>query len=221
MNKNIELIDLGTLKYAKAFSYQEELFYAKIKAKNENNINKNHLIFCEHPHVYTLGKSGKENNLLINEEFLNNINAEFVKTNRGGDITYHGYGQLVIYPIFDLNNFSILIKKYIYKIEEVIIKTLLEYSIQSERLDKAAGIWLTDRKIPEKICALGVRVSRGITMHGLALNINTNLDYFKYINPCGFQDKGITSLEKELGRKINSEEVKVFVNKYFNEVFMV
>jgi len=221
MNKNIETIDLGTIKYAEAFKYQEELFYEKIKAKNENKINKNHLLFCEHPHVYTLGKSGEENNLLINKDFLSKINAEFVKTNRGGDITYHGYGQLVIYPIFDLENFSILIKKYIYKIEEVIIKTLLEYSIKTERLDKAAGIWLTDRQTPQKICALGVRVSRGITMHGLALNINTNLDYFKHINPCGFQDKGITSIEKELGHKVNPEEVKIYVKKYFNEVFVV
>ncbi len=221
MNKKIEIIDLKTIKYKDAFEYQEKLFLKKIETKGENKINNNHLLFCEHPHVYTLGKSGVENNLLINEKFLNKIDATFVKTNRGGDITYHGYGQLVIYPIFDLANFSILIKKYIFQIEEVIIRTLLEYSIKGERLDNAAGIWLTDRKIPEKICALGVRVSRGITMHGLAFNINTNLDYFKHINPCGFQDKGITSLEKELGHKINIDEIKNYVKKYFNKVFMV
>ncbi len=219
MKNIIKTTDLQIINYAEAFEYQEKLFFQNIEIKTKSEKTKNYLLFCEHPHVYTMGKSGNENNLLINEEFLKRINAQFIKTNRGGDITYHGYGQLVIYPIFDLANFSILIKKYIFNIEEVIIRTLKEYNIKGERFEHASGVWLKNKKIPEKICALGVRVSKGITMHGLALNLNTDLNYFKYINPCGFEDKGITSMENELGHKIEMNEVKKYVEKYFNEIF--
>ena len=219
MPKNIIFRELDTIEYSEAFNIQENLFKQNIENKNNNKLTTNYLLFCEHPHVYTLGKSGDQNNLLVNNDFLKKINATYYKTNRGGDITYHGFGQLVIYPIFDLNNFSILIKKYIYNIEEVIIKTLKHYKIDGQRIEKASGIWLTDRKIHRKICALGVRVSRGITMHGLAFNLNTDLSYFKHINPCGLQDKGVTSLQKEMKYKIQIEQIKIYLIKYFNEIF--
>jgi len=219
MNKNIILEDLGTVQYAEAFDIQTKLFNATIEKKINKEETENRLLFVEHPHVYTLGKSGDFANLTIPESFLKKINATFYRTDRGGDITYHGYGQIVIYPIFDLDNFGILIKKYIFSIEEAIIRTLREYNIEATRLEKAAGIWLTDRARPEKICALGVRVSHGVTMHGLAFNINTNLDYFNYINPCGFTDKGVTSLQKELGHEVDVAEVKKHLEKYYDQVF--
>ncbi len=219
MNKKIIFDDWGTLNYADAYNKQLKLFNENIERKKNNQTTLNHVIFVEHPHVYTLGKSGNENNLIVNDDFLKKINATYYRTDRGGDITYHGYGQIVIYPIIDLYNFDILIKRYIFSIEEVIIRTLYEYGLKPVRLDKAAGIWLTDRKPVEKICALGVRVSRGITMHGLAFNINTDLKYFQYINPCGFTDKGVTSLQKEMGKQINIQEVKEKLKKYFIDVF--
>ena len=218
-NKTLEFKDLGVIEYQKAYEYQLKLFNENIEKKLAGQPTKNTVIFCEHPHVYTLGKSGKRENLLISDEFLKKINATFVHTDRGGDITYHGYGQIVIYPILDLDNFGILVKKYVNAVEEVIIRTLADYGIKAERLKGAPGIWLTDRQIPEKICALGIRVSRGVTMHGLAFNINTNLDYFQYINPCGFTDKGVTSLQKELNREVPLDEVKEKLKKYFVEVF--
>ncbi len=219
-NKEIIFDDWGTLEYPKAYERQLKYFNENIERKKQGEPTKNFVFFVEHPHVYTLGKSGNENNLIVNDDFLKKINATYVRTDRGGDITYHGYGQIVIYPILDLANFDILIKRYIFSIEEAIIRTLREYGIDATRLDKAAGIWLTDRPRPEKICALGVRVSRGITMHGLAFNINTDLKYFQYINPCGFTDKGVTSLQKELGQQIDIQEVKQYLEKYFNEVFL-
>lgn len=219
MNKKITFSDIGTVDYKEAYIIQTKLFETTIQKKLNSEPTENKLLFVEHPHVYTLGKSGDFANLMITKDFLKKINATYCKTDRGGDITYHGFGQIVIYPIFDLANFNILIKKYIYSIEEAIIRTLKEYKIEAVRLKKAAGIWLTDRKRPEKICALGVRVSRGVTMHGLAFNINTNLDYFNHINPCGFTDKGVTSLQKELGRPIDESEVKKYLQKYFTEVF--
>jgi lipoyl(octanoyl) transferase len=219
MNKNIVFQDLGTMNYADAYNLQTNLLEKTIAKKLNKEETENILLFVEHPHVYTLGKSGDFANLTIPESFLEKINASFYKTDRGGDITYHGFGQIVIYPIFDLNNFGILIKKYIFSIEEAIIKTLDKYSISASRIDSAAGVWLLDRAKPEKICALGVRVSRGVTMHGLAFNINTDLNYFNYINPCGFSDKGVTSLQKELGKKIDLYEVKELLKSSFSEVF--
>jgi lipoyl(octanoyl) transferase len=179
------------------------------------------LIFVEHPHVYTLGKSGKENNLLINAQFLSSIGATFYKTDRGGDITYHGPGQLVGYPIFDLDAQGIGVKQYIENVEESIIQTLREFGIETTRLPGATGVWIqSGNSAPSrKICAIGVKVSRGITMHGFALNVSTDLQYFSYINPCGFTDKGVTSMEKELGFKPAMAEVKQVLLKKFSGLF--
>jgi len=173
--------------------------------------------------VYTLGKSGDEQNLLINQVELKANDAHFVKTNRGGDITYHGPGQLVAYPIFDLECLQISIKEYIYKLEEAIIKTIAEYGLKGKTVKDAIGVWLdaTDELPERKICAIGVKVSRFVTMHGLALNANTNLDYFNYINPCGFLDKSVTSLQKELGREIDMEELKGKVKHHLQQVFNI
>ena len=186
----------------------------------ENRTTENHFFFCEHPHVFTIGKSGDDNNLLINNDFLAKIQATVFHINRGGDITYHGPGQIVGYPIIDLENFGIGVKKYITQIEEVIIRTLVEYGIKATRLKGATGVWLdADNQNARKICAIGVRVSRGITMHGFAFNINTDLKYFSYINPCGFTDKGVTSLQKELGRVVDMTEVKGKIKKHFQDIF--
>jgi lipoyl(octanoyl) transferase len=214
MSKNIVFRDLGTMKYKDAWDYQENLHSEMVarKIKNEPDYADfpEYILFCEHPHVYTLGKSGDEENLLINYIQLQAKNAEFFKTNRGGDITYHGPGQIIGYPIIDLDKHKIGVKKYIFALEESIILTLKHFGIESARLEGATGVWL-DGNVPgraRKICAIGVRVSRGITMHGFAFNVNTDLTYFDHINPCGFTDKGVTSLSKELGREISMEEVK-------------
>lgn len=209
MNKKIKLTDWGLIDYNQAWEQQENIFSETIKRKVEGSDTENLLIYCEHPHVYTLGKSGDEHNMLLNYIQLQAKDATFVKTNRGGDITYHGPGQLVGYPIFDLANFGIGLKNYISRIEEAIIITLAEYGITSTRLEGATGVWI-DVGLPScrKICAIGVRSSRYVTMHGFALNVNTDLSYFNHINPCGFVDKGVTSIEKELGTKMNMEEIK-------------
>lgn len=230
MNKTIENIDLGLIDYKSAWDYQENLFKNILDIKTNNFKTKsedktetpNHLILCEHNHVYTLGKSGSENNLLIDYIQLNAKHATFYKTNRGGDITYHGPGQIVGYPILDLENFDLSIHNYIYNIEEVIIRTINEFGIKAERLNGATGVWLdTDKAgLTRKICAIGVRCSRYVTMHGFALNVNTDLDYFNHINPCGFVDKGVTSIKKELGEEIDFEKVKVILLKKFAEVFI-
>lgn len=209
--------DLGVKDYKDTWDYQEELFSKVVDTKlfNRDHPNApkevvNHLLFVEHPHVYTLGKSGVQNNLLINEQFLKQINATFYKINRGGDITYHGPGQLVGYPIFDLEVMGLQVKSYIHTLEEAIIQTIAQYGIEGERLDGATGVWL-DTKVPgkaRKICAIGVKASRYVSMHGFALNVNTDLTYFNHINPCGFVDKGVTSMQKELGRQIDMEELK-------------
>ena len=209
MKKNTLFEDLHNIDYKKAWDYQEELFNAVLQAKKENNV-KNHLLFCEHPHVYTLGKSGSEQNLLINQIQLQAKHAQFYKINRGGDITYHGPGQIVGYPIFDLEFFNISVKEYIRKLEESIIRALQEFQIKGNRLEGATGVWM-DPEEPgkaRKICAIGVRASRYVTMHGFALNVNTDLSYFNYINPCGFVDKGVTSMAKETGNELDFEEVK-------------
>jgi len=207
--------DLGLIDYKEAWDYQEKLFEEIIshKLNKRNDLQAfshcHHLLFCEHPHVYTLGKSGAASNLLISQELLQHIGASFYKINRGGDITYHGPGQIVGYPIFDIEEMKIGIKEYICLLEESIINTLAEYGLKTSRLTGATGVWL-DTNSPEarKICAIGVRASHYVTMHGFALNVNTNLDYFKHINPCGFVDKGVTSMEKELASKQDIEEIK-------------
>jgi lipoyl(octanoyl) transferase len=214
--KEIELID-----FKECWDHQEQLFNGILNHKLNNQPTPNYFILCEHPHVYTLGKSGDRNNLLINDEFLEKIEAQYYKINRGGDITYHGPGQLVGYPIIDLENFNLSIRKYIEKLEEVIINVLTNYGIKGDRMPGATGVWL-DTQQPgkaRKICAIGVRASRSITMHGFAFNVNTDLKYFDYINPCGFTDKSVTSLENEMGKKIEMKEVIQYVRKEFLTIF--
>jgi len=221
MNRTIAYIDWGLVEYNEAWKNQEILFNRSIQQKNQELSTDNYLVFCEHPHVYTLGKSGDEHNMLLNYIQLQAKDATFVKTNRGGDITYHGPGQVVGYPIFDLANFELGLKQYIYNIEEAIIKTLALYNITSTRLEGATGVWL-DVGMPScrKICAIGVRSSRFITMHGFALNVNTQLEYFNFINPCGFIDKGVTSMEKELGKKVDMDELKACLRAEIENLFV-
>ncbi len=212
MNEEIIYKDLGRMAYAKAWDLQEKLFQEVIAGKKgkAGATTPNYLLFCEHPHVYTIGKSGSENNLLIDENSLTAKGASLFKTNRGGDITYHGPGQIVGYPILDLERYGLGIRTYISLLEESIIALLNEYGIISSRLDGASGVWLdAGNANARKICAIGVRSSRYVTMHGFAFNVNTNLEYFSYINPCGFLDKGVTSLEKELGTPQDIENVKI------------
>ena len=221
MNRTIAYIDWGLVEYNEAWKNQEILFNRSIQQKTQELSTDNYLVFCEHPHVYTLGKSGDEHNMLLNYIQLQAKDATFVKTNRGGDITYHGPGQVVGYPIFDLANFELGLKQYIYNIEEAIIKTLALYNITSTRLEGATGVWL-DVGMPtcRKICAIGVRSSRFITMHGFALNVNTQLEYFNFINPCGFIDKGVTSMEKELGKKVDMDELKACLRAEIENLFV-
>jgi lipoyl(octanoyl) transferase len=221
MTGTIKYIDWGLIEYNNAWTKQEELFNYSIEEKLNNRHTDNYLVFCEHPHVYTLGKSGDEHNMLLNYIQLQAKDATFVKTNRGGDITYHGPGQLVGYPIFDLANFNLGLKQYIYNIEDAIINTLAKYNIISIRLDGATGVWL-DVGLPtcRKISAIGVRSSRYVTMHGFALNVNTDLTYFNHINPCGFIDKGVTSMEKELGARVDMEELKLQLKAEIEKKFL-
>ncbi|MCK9617280.1 MAG: lipoyl(octanoyl) transferase LipB [Lentimicrobiaceae bacterium] len=219
MKKSVIYHDLGIMEYREAWDYQEKLLQEVIKRKTGKDIPEiealNYLLFCEHPHVYTLGKSGSEDNLLISYIQMQAVNATFFRTNRGGDITYHGPGQLVGYPIFDLEQFSLGVKKYIFLIEEAIILTLEKLDVTAERFAGATGVWLDTAKphLTRKICAIGVRVSRGVTMHGFALNVNTDLNYFNFINPCGFIDKKVTSIEKETGKKYDMSYVKDLLRK--------
>lgn len=209
MADNLSCTDWGLIAYDQSWERQTELFNAVISAKREGKPYQNEVIFCEHPHVYTLGRSGKENNMLLGEEQLKAIHATLYHIDRGGDITYHGPGQLVGYPILDLEQFKLGLKEYIHLLEEAIICVCASYGIQAGRLDKATGVWLDGHKsTARKICAIGVRSSHYVTMHGLALNVNTDLRYFGYINPCGFMDKGVTSLQKELGYELPMNEVK-------------
>jgi lipoyl(octanoyl) transferase len=207
----VEFTDLGLRDYKETWDLQlqalEKLVRAKTGSPDPDALPC--LYFVEHPNVYTLGKSGHENNLLIQPPFLASIGATYYRIDRGGDITYHGPGQIVGYPIFDLDRLGIGVKKYIDKLEEAIILTLAEYSIAASRIDQATGVWLgAEGAGTRKICAIGVRVSRGVTMHGFALNVNTDLSYFNHINPCGFTDKGVTSMQKELGAKQDMDKVK-------------
>tara|TARA_R110002124_G_scaffold112530_4_gene266673 strand:+ start:387 stop:1094 length:708 start_codon:yes stop_codon:yes gene_type:complete len=228
MNKNILLKNLGIKDYKETWDYQTELLQEIVDQKISNRKNnesietKNHFIFVEHPHVYTLGKSGDLENLLLNEKQLKEKGATFYKINRGGDITYHGPGQIVGYPILDLENFFTDIHKYLRFLEEVIILTLSDYGLKAERSDGETGVWL-DAGTPfaRKICAMGIRSTRWVTMHGFALNVNVNLGYFDNIIPCGIRGKAVTSMEVELGKKIPLEEVqrKILIN--FNALFGV
>ena len=230
--ETIHYQDLGTVAYDTAKDYQEELLQANLAIKSQwynvpeaerpyNIGTQHHLLFCRHPHVYTIGKSGHMENLLVNDARLKEMDVLFYKTNRGGDITYHGPGQVVGYPILDLERFETDLGKYMRNLEEVIIRTLLHYGIQSGRLEGSTGVWLdADVKgSARKICAMGVRCSRWVTMHGFAFNINTDLKYFDYIVPCGITDKSVTSLERELGRKVDEDEVKKILWHEFGAVF--
>ena len=213
--------DLGLIDYKKAWDYQEVQFEKVMQHKLAAKGDLHYLLFCEHPHVYTLGKSGEGSNLLISDEMLKRIEATYYRINRGGDITYHGPGQIVVYPIFNLEAFGITLKDYIHKLEEIIIQFLSSYNIQATRLDGATGVWLDVgvKGRERKICAIGVRASRFVTMHGLAFNINANLNYFGYINPCGFVDKGVTSMQVELGKQIEISDVKSKLEILFAKEF--
>ena len=227
MNKTIEVTDLGYKDYKETWDYQESLFkgIVDIKIKNRRDgtqiVTPNHFLFVEHPHVYTLGKSGDVENLLVNEQQLKEKDATYYKINRGGDITYHGPGQIVGYPILDLDNFFTDIHKYLRFLEEVIILTLAEYGLKGERSPGETGVWLdVGTPFARKICAMGIRASRWVTMHGFALNVNTNLGYFDNIIPCGIRGKSVTSLHVELGKEeVNMQEVKAILLKHFKSLF--
>ncbi len=228
MNKMVKLIDWELIDYKKAWDQQEVLFKELVDTKllerefapTDKTVLKNTLIFCEHPHVYTLGKSGDVANLLLDEQGLKEANAVFYPINRGGDITYHGPGQLVVYPIFDLEQFFTDIHRYLRTLEEAIINTLAEYGIVAGRYEGYTGVWLdADNDKARKICAMGVRCSRWVTMHGLAFNVNSDLNYFKNIIPCGIDDKDVTSMERELGRKVDMDEVKEKLKIHLAELF--
>lgn len=230
-NKVLKFEDLGILDYQTAFDYQEKLMKSIIdqKLKNRDRTDgifdetDNYLLFVEHPHVYTLGKSGDELNMLANEEKLKEIDATFVKTNRGGDITYHGFGQLVGYPIIDLDNFKSDIHVYMRNLEEVIIRTIADYGLKGERSAGETGVWLDIGKpYARKVCALGVKTSKWVTMHGFGVNVNTDLKYFDYIIACGIKDKGVTSLKAEREKEFSAEEIidlKKKIKYNFEEVF--
>ncbi|EKY10460.1 MAG: lipoyl(octanoyl) transferase LipB [Capnocytophaga ochracea] len=227
MNKQVIVKDLGNKDYKETWDYQESLFEEIVAQKTNNKANgttlptTNYFLFVEHPHVYTLGKSGHIENLLIDEEGLKNKGATFYKINRGGDITYHGPGQIVGYPILDLENFFTDIHKYLRSLEEVIIHTLSDYGLKGERSEGETGVWLdVGTPFARKICAMGVRCSRWVTMHGFALNVNTDLGYFDNIIPCGIRGKAVTSLNVELAKdKVDTQEVKQRILTHFKEIF--
>lgn len=227
MNKKVNFLDLGVKDYKETWDFQEQLFQEILDVKVKNRKEElqletpNYLLFVEHPHVYTLGKSGDVSNLLINEEQLKAKGATFYKINRGGDITYHGPGQLVGYPILDLENFFTDIHKYLRFLEEVMILTLADYGLKGVRSEGETGVWLdVGTPFARKICAMGVRASRWVTMHGYALNVNANLGYFDNIIPCGIRGKAVTSLNVELGAdRVDEEEVKTKILKYFAQLF--
>ena len=229
MNKTVLFQDLGLMDYKACWDYQETLFNETIAQKTANrNLDtesqiqtKNHLLFVEHPHVYTLGKSGDVSHLLINDAELEEKHATYYKINRGGDITYHGPGQLVGYPILDLDHFFTDIHKYLRLLEETIILTLDEYGIKAGRSKGETGVWIDEDNIfkTRKICAMGVRCSRWVTMHGWGFNVNSDLNYFSNIVPCGIQDKAVTSLNKELGQDVDMTEIKSKLKKHFSTLF--
>ena len=226
MNKQVSFKDLGLIDYKQCWDFQEQLFAEILAVKSSNRKEnkevdtKNYLIFCEHPHVYTLGKSGDEKNLLVNEDYLKSRGATFHKINRGGDITYHGPGQIVGYPILDLDNFFTDIHKYLRFLEEAVILTLKEYGLETERSPGETGVWFdVGTTKARKICALGVKSSRWVTMHGFAFNVNSDLSYFGNIIPCGITDKSVTSLQKELGKELNMDEVRNKLKTHLVELF--
>lgn len=222
----VEFRDLGVKDYKETWDLQESIFQSvidqKIRIRNGENSDptQNYLLFVEHPHVYTLGKSGDRNHLLLDQESLNEKEATYYEINRGGDITYHGPGQLVAYPIFDLDHFFSDIHKYLRYLEEAVIKVLAHYGIQGERYDGFTGVWIdADKTSARKICAMGVKSSRWVTMHGIGFNINSDLSYFSNIVPCGIEDKAVTSMERELGRKVDMDEVKSILKEKLAEQF--
>jgi lipoyl(octanoyl) transferase len=228
INKNASFVDLGLMPYQEAWDYQVNIFEKALAIKSSNRTNadaqqatENYVLFCEHPHAFTLGKSGDEKNLLVPVDQLDTVDATYHHINRGGDITYHGPGQLVGYPILDLENFFTDIHKYMRLLEETIIQTLKEFSIESGRIAGLTGVWVDpeNEKSARKICALGVKTSRWVTMHGFALNVNTNLQYFNYIVPCGIQDKAVTSMQQELGNVVDMDRVKEVLKTKFAEQF--
>jgi lipoyl(octanoyl) transferase len=226
MNKEVKFEDWGLIDYQQAWDRQEEVFKATVAIKTDNRTlhtthdTPNTLVFCEHPHVYTLGKSGIPENLLLDEQGLEEKHATYYKINRGGDITYHGPGQIVGYPILDLDNFFTDIHLYLRTLEEAVILTLKDYGIEAGRYPGYTGVWLdADNDKARKICAMGVRCSRWVTMHGFAFNVNTDLDYFKNIIPCGIDDKAVASMKTELGYEVPVEEVKLKLRGHLAELF--
>ena len=227
-NKIVKVLDLGFKPYAESLTIQEDYFNQIIDLKRSNrnkerqDLTDNYLLWVEHPPVFTLGKSGKIEHLLVDQAALEQKGIQFFKTNRGGDITFHGHGQLVAYPIFDLDNFFTDIHKYLRFLEEAIIKTLEEFGLSATRSPGETGVWLDEgTPFARKICAMGVRASRWVTMHGLALNLNTDLSYFDHIVPCGIQGKGVTSLAKELGKPVDAESVKEKLKLHLGSLFEI
>lgn len=228
-NRKTKFFDLGLRDYKDAWDYQTELFDDILKKKknnrdlveNKQSLTENFLLFCEHPHVFTLGKSGDEKNLLVSKDNLSGIQATYYHINRGGDITYHGPGQIVGYPILDLENFFTDIHKYMRLLEESVIQTLGEFGLPAGRIQGLTGVWIEPENLQQarKICALGVKSSRWVTMHGFAFNINTDLRYFEYIVPCGIEDKKVTSMERELGAKQDMESIKRILKEKIAEQF--
>lgn len=216
-NRACKIQDLATINYLQAWDIQKEFFNKNIQAKLNNNPTTDIIYFCEHFPVFTLGKFGMQKNLLVTEESLKQKGASFVKVDRGGDITFHGIGQLVVYPIIDLDRYKLGVRQYVELLEEIIIQVLQNYSIKAIRKKGATGVWIEDEFGKRKICAIGIRCSRGITMHGLALNVNTDLSYFDLIHPCGYIDSHVTSIQKELGKTIEMNEVKQLLQiKFLN-----
>ena len=218
--------DLGVIDYKEAWDYQEKLFRGTVDQKisirkgETDEPTKNYILFCQHPHVYTLGKSGDKENLLLSDDQLKSHDATYYEINRGGDITYHGPGQLVVYPIFDLDHFFTDIHKYMRFLEEAVIQTLAEYGIESGRVDGLTGVWLDgDKPTARKICALGVKSSRWVTMHGIGFNVNSDLSYFSHIIPCGIQDKAVTSMKRELGKELDMSEVSEVLRNKIAQLF--
>lgn len=228
-NKTVVFQNLGLIDYQESWDYQEKLHAEIVAIKIQNkqlaqeNITPNYLLFCQHPHVYTLGKSGKPEHLLLDQEGLVNHHANYYKINRGGDITYHGEGQLVGYPIFDLENFFTDIHRYMRFLEEAVIRTCADYGVDAGRINGLTGVWIdyVEQKNPRKICAMGVKASRWVTMHGFALNVNTDLTYFKHIVPCGIEDKAVTSLAQELGTTQDFQAVSLKMVQHLKDIFEI
>ncbi len=226
INRKTEIINLGLIDYQEGWDFQEKLFSQNVRIKIDNrkkpeedqSVTSNHLVFCQHPHVYTLGKSGKEENLLVNAAELVDLNAKFYKTNRGGDITYHGPGQIVCYPILDLENFFADIHQYLRFLEESVIQVCTFFGLKTGRIDGLTGVWINDNN-PRKIAAMGVKSSRWITMHGLSFNVNTDLTYFSKIVPCGIDDKAVTSLSQEVGHELDIENVRSELENQLVRIF--